>query len=92
MSRVQPTHIAHIAVGGKDVWLGIAHDSEGNLIGLMSERTLGYPEADGVCDRRHRRYAAGPQGEEPGEALPQRTGDLRRQWYPSSPTLPRNTQ
>jgi methylmalonyl-CoA/ethylmalonyl-CoA epimerase len=25
-------------VGGKDVWLGIARDSEGNLIGLMSER------------------------------------------------------
>ncbi len=25
-------------VGGKDVWLAIARDSEGNLIGLMSER------------------------------------------------------
>jgi methylmalonyl-CoA/ethylmalonyl-CoA epimerase len=24
-------------VGGKDIWLAVAHDSEGNLIGLMSE-------------------------------------------------------
>ena len=30
----------HIAtVGGKQVWLAIARDSEGNLIGLMSEET-----------------------------------------------------
>lgn len=25
-------------VGGKDVWLGIVRDSEGNLLGLMSEQ------------------------------------------------------
>jgi methylmalonyl-CoA/ethylmalonyl-CoA epimerase len=32
----QPKRIA--TVGGKDIWLAIARDSEDNLIGLMSER------------------------------------------------------
>ncbi|MDP8916186.1 MAG: VOC family protein, partial [Pseudomonadota bacterium] len=32
----EPKRIA--TVGGKDIWLAIARDSEGNLIGLMSER------------------------------------------------------
>ena len=32
----EPKRIA--TVGGKDIWLGIARDSEDNLIGLMSER------------------------------------------------------
>ena len=32
----EPKRIA--TVGGKDIWLAIARDSENNLIGLMSER------------------------------------------------------
>lgn len=38
MSRMQPTHSAQIEVDMKDVWLGIARDSEGKPIGLVSER------------------------------------------------------
>lgn len=34
----QPAHFI-ATVGGKQVWLAIARDSEGNLIGLMSEET-----------------------------------------------------
>lgn len=33
-----PKRIA--TVGGKDIWLGVARDSEDNLIGLMSERDV----------------------------------------------------
>jgi methylmalonyl-CoA/ethylmalonyl-CoA epimerase len=28
-------------VGGRDIWLAVCRDSEGNLIGLMSEQAVG---------------------------------------------------
>jgi predicted enzyme related to lactoylglutathione lyase len=34
---VTPAHFL-ARVGGKDIWLAIARDSEGNLLGLMSEQ------------------------------------------------------